>query len=277
MTEVPKFEVEYIQFVTAQHLWLNTFEGNCVLITGYVVQKKGKDEKDWTDVNDYPIPSTTFTVPNLKEGEEYQLRVIAVNDVGRGEPSRPSSSILVEEQPNKPKLDLGAVRDITVRAGEDFSISIPFVAFPKPSASWFGNDVLLDESDSRIFQQTGDDYASIVVKNSKTTDSGNYKLHVKNPSGFDTASLNVRVLDRPSPPQDLRGDEFAGEALTLSWRPPKDDGGSEVTNYAVERCEAGTQNWTKVSSYVTTTYCRVRNLTVGRDYNFRVVAGKCNF
>jgi hypothetical protein len=92
-------------------------------------------------------------VPNLKEGDEYQFRVIAVNDVGPSDPSRPSNSILIEEEANKPCMDLGGVRDITVRAGEDFSIHVPYVAFPKPTLTWFNNDTLLDESDTRVHQQ----------------------------------------------------------------------------------------------------------------------------
>jgi hypothetical protein len=92
-------------------------------------------------------------VPNLKEGDEYQFRVIAVNDVGPSDPSRPSNSVLIEEEPNKPCMDLGGVRDITVRAGEDFSIHVPYVAFPKPTLTWFNNDTLLDESDTRVHQQ----------------------------------------------------------------------------------------------------------------------------
>ena len=92
-------------------------------------------------------------MPNLKEGDEYQFRVIAVNDVGPSDPSRPSNNILIEEQPNKPCMDLGGVRDITVPAGEDFSIHVPYVAFPKPTLTWFNNDILLDESDSRVHQQ----------------------------------------------------------------------------------------------------------------------------
>ena len=76
-------------------------------------------------------------MPNLKKGDEYQFRVIAVNDVGPSDPSRPSNNILIEEQPNKPCMNLGGVRDITVRAGEDFSIHVPYIAFPKPTLTWF--------------------------------------------------------------------------------------------------------------------------------------------
>ena len=55
-----------------------------------------------------------------------------------------------------------------------------------------------------------------------------------------------QVLDRPSPPSDLRADEFGGESLTLLWKPPKDDGGANITNYIVEKRERGARDWTKV-------------------------------
>ena len=93
-----------------------------------------------------------------------------------------------------------------------------------------------------------DDYASLVVKNSKRNDSGQYRLQLRNPSGFDTATINVRVLDRPSPPKNLRADEFAGDALTLYWTPPDDDGGTPITNYTIEKKELKSGTWTKVST-----------------------------
>lgn len=246
-------------------------DGGC-RIKGYILQKRGKSESDWSDVNSIPITSLVHTVPNLKEGSEYQFRVIAVNDIGNSEPSKPSQNILIEEQPNKPCMDLGGVRDITVRAGEDFSIHVPYIGFPKPTASWFANDKILDESDSRVFPKLTDDSASIIVKNSKRSDSGQYRLQLKNPSGFDTATINVKVLDRPGKPENLRADEFAGDALTLYWQPPKDNGGSDITNYVVEKKEARSSTWSKVSGYVTVPFIRIRNLTLGKEYEFRVFA-----
>ncbi|KAG8335958.1 myosin light chain kinase activity protein [Homalodisca vitripennis] len=241
-------------------------------IKGYIIQKKKKGDADWSDANTTPVPNTLFTVTGLKEGDEYQFRVIAVNDIGNSDPSRPSASILVEEQANKPCMDLGGVRDITVRAGEDFSIHVPFIGFPMPTASWFKDDSILDDSDSRIHRQLTDSTATFIMKNSKRTDSGQYRLQLRNPSGYDTATINVRVLDRPAPPENLRADEFAGEALTLYWNPPKDDGGAVVSNYIVEKREKGSPTWSKVSSYITTPFCRIRNLIIGRNYEFRVMA-----
>jgi len=43
---------------------------------------------DWTPVNTKPISGTTFTVPNLVEGSEFEFRVVAINDAGPGKPSK---------------------------------------------------------------------------------------------------------------------------------------------------------------------------------------------
>lgn len=91
-----------------------------------------------------------------------------------------------------------------------------------------------------------DTYASFIVKDAKRSDTGQYRLQLKNQSGFDTATVNVRVLDRPGPPENLRAEEFGGDALTLYWNPPKDNGGVDIANYIVEKKEAGAATWSKV-------------------------------
>lgn len=128
-------------------------------VRGYFIQMKQKDAPDWSDVNDSIIAGNVYTVPQLTEGDEYQFRVIAVNDIGKSNPSRASNPIVITEQPNKPMMDLGGVRDITIRAGEDFSIHVPYIGFPRPTATWLANDVVLDESDKRVHLQLADDYA----------------------------------------------------------------------------------------------------------------------
>lgn len=243
-------------------------------VKGYIVQRKQAGH-DWTDCMSAPVPGLVYTVPNLTEGAEYHFRVIAVNDVGPSEPSKPSPAIKLVEQPNKPCMDLGGLRDITVRAGEDFSIHVPYVGHPQPTAAWYANDVLLSDEgadDQRLFQQLAVDSAAFVCKNSRRSDSGQYRVQLRNASGYDTATCTVRVLDRPGPPSNLRAEEFAGDALTLYWQAPRDDGGAGVTNYIIERREAFSQTWAKVNSYCTVAFIRVRNLTIGKEYEFRVCA-----
>src|SRR5207245_323838 len=96
-------------------------------IRGYLIEKKPKGAKDWEIVNRFPHTDTKYTVPNLNEGDEYEFRIIAVNDVGDSEPSKPCPMLRVEDQPDKPKIDVGAVKDITVKAGQEFSINVPFI------------------------------------------------------------------------------------------------------------------------------------------------------
>ena len=63
----------------------------------------------------------------------------------------------MEEQPNKPHIDVSGLRDITVKAGQDFSIHVPYRGFPRPTAAWTRDDQAVDDSDSRVHTQLGDD------------------------------------------------------------------------------------------------------------------------
>lgn len=61
--------------------------------------------------------------------------------------------------------------------------------------------------------------------------------------------------------------------IELKWKPPKDDGGSALTNYIIERQQVGQPMWTKVAdvSAERLTF-RDRNVTHGRKYIYRICA-----
>lgn len=65
-------------------------------IEGYVVEVKRKDG-DWTAATPLPVKDTAFTVPHLREGEEYQFRVVAVNEAGPGTPSASTGPVVAEK------------------------------------------------------------------------------------------------------------------------------------------------------------------------------------
>jgi hypothetical protein len=65
-------------------------------IQGYIVEVKPKGG-DWTEATTEPVRDTQFTVPHLKEGEEYQFRVKAVNEAGPGEPSSATGPVIAEK------------------------------------------------------------------------------------------------------------------------------------------------------------------------------------
>lgn len=80
--------------------------------------------------------------------------------------------------------------------------------------------------------------------------------------------------DRPGPPDgpvDIL--ETTSSLIEITWNHPKDDGGSAVTNYIIERQHAGQSLWTKLGdvSADKTSY-RDRNVTHGKRYNYRIFA-----
>jgi predicted phage tail protein len=60
-------------------------------------------------------------------------------------------------------------------------------------------------------------------------------------------------------------------SATLAWRPPKDDGGSDVMYYVVEKMDGESMRWVPCGEPVGTTF-RVDHLLEGHDYKFRVKA-----
>lgn len=252
--------------------WKKPKDDGGAKIAGYIVEKRKKGSKDFEPCNEIPHPDTNMVITGLTKDEEYEFRVVAVNEMGESPPSNATPLIKIEPQPDRPKIDVGAVRDIVVKAGQEFCINIPYVGYPKPTAFWSNNDQPVDDDGVRLSNKVGDDYALLACTSAKREDSGRYTLTLKNPCGTDTVSCNVKVLDRPSPPQNLRGEDVDGDSLTLIWSPPKDDGGAEITNYVVEKREVGSSNWQRISSFATSTDIRIRNLTVGKKYDFRVMA-----
>ena len=105
-------------------------------IQGYIIEKKGPGDADFKPVNNSPVSDTKFTVPNLNEGDEYQFRVRAVNDAGESEPSKPVGPVKAENMPEKPRIDMGKIKDITVKAGQPFDIRVPYHGYPQPTAEW---------------------------------------------------------------------------------------------------------------------------------------------
>ncbi|GAU87381.1 hypothetical protein RvY_00244-2 [Ramazzottius varieornatus] len=249
-------------------------------IQGYIIEKKGPGDADFKPVNKSPVADTKFTVPGLTEGDEYQFRVRAVNDAGESEPSKPVGPVKAENMPEKPHIDMGKIKDITVKAGQPFEIRVPYHGYPQPTAEWIKVDALgnpkdVSDTDSRVLTKTSPDFTLLSVSPAKRSDTGVYKLTLKNRLGQDTGSVRVTVLDRPAAPERLRADEIDIDNVTLRWNPPKDDGGEAVTNYVVEK-RGPDGVWTKVNNFVTGTTVKVRNLKTGTPYDFRVMAENSN-
>lgn len=80
-------------------------------------------------------------------------------------------------------------------------------------------------------------------------------------------------LDRPLPPEGpVVFEEVHKDHMVISWKPPLDDGGCEISNYIIEKRDVNRDMWTTVTSASTKTHCKVPKLVEGREYIMRISA-----
>lgn len=87
----PEFTDKSPSFITLT--WTAPNNDGGTPVTGYILETKGRFMSRWTRVTRDQITETTFKVTNVKQDEEYQYRVIAINKKGESEPSKPSDVI----------------------------------------------------------------------------------------------------------------------------------------------------------------------------------------
>ena len=86
-------------------------------------------------------------------------------------------------------------------------------------------------------------------------------------------SMLLFFSGKPSAPRDLVASEIKSTTVILEWKAPKDDGGSAILNYLVERRDKRWGSWVKVGL----TKGNVHTLDVAQlyeatEYFFRVSA-----
>lgn len=77
----------------------------------------------------------------------------------------------------------------------------------------------------------------------------------------------------PERPEDLEVKEVTKNTVSLTWNPPKYDGGSEIINYVLESRLIGTEKFHKVTNdNLLSRKYTVKGLKEGDTYEYRVSA-----
>ncbi|XP_078500325.1 immunoglobulin-like and fibronectin type III domain-containing protein 1 [Lissotriton helveticus] len=103
--------------------WMAPHNKGSSCILWYHVEKRKSGSHSWTAVTENPIPERRYTVTDLGQGLQYEFRVIAVNDIGPGEPSRPSETVFARDPMRPPDV----VRDLKVTDSTYTTISLSWV------------------------------------------------------------------------------------------------------------------------------------------------------
>uniref|UniRef100_A0A8D0DY14 Titin n=1 Tax=Salvator merianae TaxID=96440 RepID=A0A8D0DY14_SALMN len=238
-------------------------------ILGYIVEMQSKGSDRWATCA--TVKATEATITGLIQGEEYSFRVSAQNEKGISDPRQLSVPVIAKDLVIPPAFKL-LFTTFSVLAGEDLKVDVPFVGRPKPTVEWFKDNVPLKQT-TRVNEENTASNTLLTIKEACRDDVGKYLVKLSNSAGEATEILSIIVLDKPGPPTGpVKIDEVTADSITISWEPPKYDGGSSINNYIVEKRDTSTTAWQIVSATVARTTLKACRLKTGCEYQFRIAA-----
>lgn len=173
---------------------------------------------------------------------------------------------------------------IKVKAGEPVNIPAEVTGLPMPKIEWTKDEVVIEKTTPTLKIEKQDISRSeakteVIMPSAQRSDKGTYTITASNRLGSVNRSVNVEVYgmhlvlfsidiftlfskfklltvlfetDRPSPPRNLAVTDIKAQSCYLIWDAPVDNGGSEITNYIIDKRDASKKKseWEEVSSIV---------------------------
>ncbi|XP_055280040.1 myosin-binding protein C, cardiac-type isoform X2 [Moschus berezovskii] len=216
------------------------------------------------------IERTSLLVKDLPTGARMLFRVRAHNMAGSGPPVTTKEPVMVQELLQRPRLQLPRHLRQTIqkKVGEPVNLLIPFQGKPRPQVTWTKEGQLLAGEEVSIRNSPTD--TILFIRAAHRAHSGTYQVTLRVENMEDKAQLVLQVVDKPSPPQDIQVAEAWGFNVALEWKPPQDDGNTELLGYTVQKADKKTMEWFTVLEHYRRTHCVVSELIIGNGYYFRV-------
>uniref|UniRef100_A0AAZ3NSD8 Titin n=1 Tax=Oncorhynchus tshawytscha TaxID=74940 RepID=A0AAZ3NSD8_ONCTS len=265
--------------ITRNHVTLSwkkpQYDGGS-LITGYVVERKKLPDARWMKASFTNVIETQFTISGLTEECEYEFRVIARNASGIfSAPSESTGAITAKDEIEAPTASMDPkFKDcIVIHAGETFVIDADILGKPLPEITWLKDGKEIDQTTPRMEIKTTIQRTILTVKECIRVDGGHFVLSLSNVGGTKSIPVNVKVLDRPGPPEGpMKITGVTSEKAYLHWSHPLHDGGASCSHYIIEKRETSRLSWTVVEPRIQAVSYKVTKLLPGNEYIFRVTA-----
>ncbi|XP_042563610.1 immunoglobulin-like and fibronectin type III domain-containing protein 1 [Clupea harengus] len=183
------------------------------------------------------------------------------------------ATISIKDPPTFNPDDLGKFAEpVIIRVGQTASFKLPFEGRDPMRIQWYREgEELLEDTNIKIEKSTS--HSSLKLSKCQRKESGEIKIRLRNDFGTLEAFSRLIVLDKPGPPQGpVEIVESSALCVEIKWRPPKDDGGSPVKNYMMERQQIGRNTWTKIGEIPGVPTYKDTNVENGRKYCYRIRA-----
>ncbi|KAK9525778.1 hypothetical protein VZT92_016459 [Zoarces viviparus] len=162
---------------------------------------------------------------------------------------------------------------VTIVAGNKLRLEIPISGEPAPRVVWMKGERVILESGHRVRAETTGDQTSLTIDVTERDDTGNYKIVLQNEAGEATASVKIKVVDIPDPPEAPLVPQVGGDWCSMTWEPPKYDGSSPILGYFIERKKKQSSRWMRLNfDLIKETAFEPKKMIEGVPYEVRIFA-----
>ncbi|XP_030231368.1 immunoglobulin-like and fibronectin type III domain-containing protein 1 [Gadus morhua] len=183
------------------------------------------------------------------------------------------ATITVEDPPRFKSEDLEEfAKPSVIKVGQNVAFEIPFEGREPMKIQWFIEDEEVQE-DSQVKIEKSATRSRLVLIKCQRKISGEVKIKLRNEFGIFEAITQLNVLDKPTPPLGpVEVIESSASAVEFKWRPPRDAGGSPITDYILERQQIGRNSWKKLGKIGPEAKYRDLDVDHGRKYCYHIRA-----
>lgn len=205
-----------------------------------------------------PASSPSCVITGLQPGQAYRFYATAINKLGPSAPSEASVALYVPTRPDAPQ---------SVRA--DVSRGKAIVVWDPPASDGYSpvtRYVVASDPDNHTCSTSGSTSCTVTgLANGKTYTFSVTAHNAIGSSEASSLSKPFKLLAVPSAPRQVSV-KREDNSVTVSWLPPKSQGGSKLRRYEVSSSPASQGCRVKGQR------CRISGLEIGRTYVFTVQA-----
>lgn len=209
-----------------------------------------------------------YTIDTTTESTAATYRCQAINEMGE---SNCECTVVIQEKPTI-TVDEKLISQ-NLRVQSQYEVLANISGYPQPKVQWYKDNIRIDSNEEYIIETTTTT-TKLIVKSIERHHSGKFTVKAKNVAGVAVVDLSVTVIDKPSKPEGpLLFREISDEAVVLEWKAPEDDGGLDIQQYSIEKCDPSQKAWIKIADVDRNieSYC-IQNLIENAQYLFRVIA-----